>query len=137
MNKSIKEIQEELESLEKQRNILELKLSQAIVSALSSVAQQHQIRRVSQHCMIIKFSDLIGNPWNVGFYDWEASVKVCLDYLKDKSPTSWVPLLTQKLQEKSSGPVEFVRIKYCCGEKITIKIPVSRVFLEKVIEELK
>lgn len=100
MNKSIKEIQEELESLEKQRNILELKLSQAIVSALSSVAQQHQIRRVSQHCMIIKFSDLIGNPWNVEFYDWEASVKVCLDYLKDKSPTSWVLLLTKNCKKR-------------------------------------
>lgn len=137
MNKSIKEIQEELESLEQQKNMLETKLSQAIVSALSSVARQHPIHRVSQHCFIIKFSDLIGNPWNVELYDWEASVKVCLDYLKDKSPTSWVDVLTKKLSENGSGPVEFVRIKCCCGNRITNKIPVSRVFLEKVIEELK
>lgn len=134
--KSIKEIQQEIANLEKQRSELENKLSQAIMSALSSVAQERPMHRISKHCYIINYSDLIGNPWNFEFYDWEASVKVCLDYLKDKSPVSWVDLLTKKLQEKSSGPVEFKRITSFCGIRSTTTIPVSRVFLEKVIEEL-
>lgn len=137
MNKSIKEIQQEITNLERLRSELEDKLSQAVISALESVAQEHPMHRISKHCYIINYSDLIGNPWNFEFYDWEASVKVCLDYLKDKSPTSWIESLNKKLHEKDTGPVEFTRIKYCCGIKSTIKIPVSRVFLEKVIEELK
>lgn len=137
MNKSIKEIQQEIANLEKQRNELKDKLSQAIVSALKSVAQRHPMRRISEHCYVINYSDLMGNPWNFEFYDWEASVKVCLDYLKDKSPTSWIELLTKKLNEKEAGPVEFIRIRSFNGIRTTIKIPVSRVFLEKVIEELK
>ncbi len=137
MDRSIKEIQQEIANLEKQRSELEDKLSQAIISALESVAQEHPMRRISEHCYIINYSDLIGNPWNFEFYDWEASVKVCLDYLKDKSPTSWIGSLTKKLHEKDTGPVEFIRIKSCSGIKGIVKIPVSRVFLKRVIEELK
>lgn len=137
MNKSIKEIQQEIANLEKQRNELKDKLSQVIVSALESVAQRHPMRRISEHCYVINYSDLMGNPWNFEFYDWEASVKVCLDYLKDKSPTSWIELLTKKLNEKEAGPVEFIRIRSFNGIRTAIKIPVSRVFLEKVIEKLK
>lgn len=137
MSKSIKEIQQEIANLEKLRGELEDKLSQAVISALESIAHEHPMRRISKHCYIINVSDLIGNPWNCEFYDWEASVKVCLDYLKDKSPTLWIELLTKKLHEKNTGPVEFVRINYSSGIKNITKIPVSRVFLEKVIEKLK
>ena len=137
MGKSIREIQQEIANLEKQRSELEEKLSQAVISALKSVAQERPIRRISEHCCIINFSDLMGNPWNFEFYDWEASVKVCLDYLKNKPSASWIESLTKKLHAKDTGPVEFIRIDSCCGIKTTVKIPVSRVFLEKVIEELK
>ena len=137
MNKSIKEIQQEITNLEKLRSELEDKLSQAVISALESVAKEHPMHRISKHCYIINYSDLIGNPWNFEFYDWEASVKVCLDYLKDKSPISWIELLTKKLNEKESGPVEFIRIRSFGGIKTAIKTPVSRAFLVKVIENLK
>lgn len=137
MNKSIKQIEQELCNLEQEKEKLECKLVEAISSAMLKVAQKKLMQRISKHCFVIHLSDMVGNPWNPDFYDWEKSISIILKFLKPKPIKEWVCSLASKLESTPKNQsVVFEYRKQCFGVMYSEKIPVSRIFIEQIIQEL-
>ncbi len=137
MDKSIKQIEQELLHLEQEKNKLEKILIDAISSAMLNVAQNKPMQRISKHCFVIRLSDIVGNPWNPEFYDWEKSIGIILKFLKPKPIQEWVCSLASKLESTPKNqPVVFEYRKQSDGVMFSEKIPVSRIFIEQIIEEL-
>ncbi len=80
---------------------------------------------------------MIGNPWNPEFYDWEKSITIILKFLKSKPAREWVGALSAKLESASKNqPVVFEYRRQSFGVMYSEKIPVSRIFIEQIINEL-
>lgn len=137
MDKSIKQIEQELLNLEQEKNKLEKILVDAISSAMLKVAQNKPMQRISKHCFVISLSDMVGNSWNPEFYDWEKSIGIILKFLKPKPIQEWVCSLASKLESTPKNqPVVFEYRKQSYGVMYSEKIPVSRIFIEQIIKEL-
>lgn len=137
MDKSIKQIEQELHLLEQKKNEIENALVEVVSSAMLKIAQNKPIQRINKHCLFIRFSDTIDNPWNPEFYDWEKSVDIVLKYLKSKPPIEWVCKLEEKLENTSRNqPVVFEYRKQNDGVIFSEKIPVPRIFIEQILKEL-
>ena len=137
MNKSIKQIEQELCNLEQEKKKLEDKLTDAISSAMLKVTQDNPMQRISKHCFVIHLSDMIGNPWNPEFYDWEKAIIIILKFLKPKPVREWACALNEKLEHTPKNkPVVFEYRRKSYGVMHSEKIPVSRIFVEQIIEEL-
>lgn len=137
MDKSIKQIEQEILFLEQKKNKMENVLIDAINSAMLKVAQKKPMQRISQHCFVIRLSDMIGNPWNPEFYDWEKSIVIILKFLKPKPAREWSSALKAKLDSTPKNqPVVFEYCRQSFGVMHSEKIPVSRTFIEQIIKEL-
>ena len=137
MDKSIKQIEQELILLEQKKNEMENTLVDAISSAMMKVAQKKLMQRISKHCFVIHLSDMVGNPWNPDFYDWEKSISIILKFLKPKPIKEWVCSLASKLESTPKNQsVVFEYRKQSFGVMYSEKIPVSRIFIEQIIQEL-
>lgn len=138
MSKSIKEIEQELLDLKKQKEILEEKLIDAISASLLKVAQSNPMQRIDKNCFVVCISDVIGNPLTPSFYDWEQSVKIILKFLKNKPVEEWIKALTTKLEDSpEKQPIVFEYKRQFNGVLYSEKIPVSRSFIEQIVIELK
>lgn len=138
MSKSIKQIEQELLDLKKQKEILEEKLIDAISASLLKVAQSNPMQRIGKNCFVVCFSEVIGNPLTPSFYDWEQSAKIILKFLKNKPAEEWIQALITKLEDSpEKQPVIFEYKKQFNGVLYTEKIPVSRSFIEQIVVELK
>lgn len=139
MNKSIKEIEKEIQALSEQKSVMELTLITAIHEAMVEVAKTKPIQRLGNNFFIIRLSDLVGNPWNPEFYDWERSAQIIVKFLTNKPVEKWRELLENKLSERKNklSPVVFeFRRRGNFGTTITENIPVSAEFISKIIEKL-
>ena len=137
MDKSIKQIEQELFNLEQEKNKLEKILIDAISSAMLKVAQNKPMQRISKHCFVICFSDMVENPWNPGLYDWEKSISIILKFLRPKPAKEWVCSLAAKLGgTPKNQPVVFEYRKKSFDVMYSKKISVSRIFIEQIIKEL-
>ncbi len=137
MDKSIKQIEQELLHLEQEKNKLEKILIDAISSAMLNVAQNKPMQRISKHCFVIRLSDMVGNPWNPEFYDWEKSISIILKFLRPKPAKEWVCSLVAKLDSTPKNqPVVFEYCKQSYGVMFSEKMTDSRIFIEQIIEEL-
>lgn len=137
MDKSIKQIEQEILLLEQKKNKMESVLVDVISSAILKVAQKKPMHRISQHCFVIRLSDMIGNPWDPEFYDWEKSITIILKFLKPKPAREWSSALKVKLENTAKDqPVVFEYRKQSFGVMYSEKIPVSRIFIEQIIKEL-
>ena len=139
---NIREIQNKIENLARQKGILEKQLTDAIVEAIRAVAKENPNppRKISQHMCIIHFSDLIGNPWNIEFYDWEIAAEFVIDFLSNKPSNKWKSLLEAELKRAVMNSVPFKRNvvtkRYYISYSSQISTPINRKFIEKIIERI-
>lgn len=137
MSKSIKQIEQELLDLQKQKGQLEEKLIDAICAAFLTVAKRHPLQRISPHCFVVRFSEVLGNPLNPTFYDWEQSIKIIIKFLQPKPVEEWIRSLVIKLENSPQNqPVVFEYNRQFNGVRYSEKIPVSRLFVEEIVKEL-
>lgn len=138
----IKEIRDKIEELARQREILETKLTNAIVEAILTTAKENPNppRKISQHMCIIHFSNLIGNPWNIEFYDWKIAAEFVIDFLSNKPSDKWKSLLEAELKRAVMNSVPFKRKVVIKGRYVSyssqISTPINRKFIEKIIEKI-
>lgn len=135
----INEIKNRLIEIRQESQILEEKWRECIVNAITDVSKEnyHKIHKISEHIYIIKHSELIGNPWSVSFYNLEESAKVVLKFLSNKDVTKWKKLLEEKLEKCDSNKVEFEECRVNrYGHKVTYKIPINKIFIEKIVEKI-
>ena len=132
------EIKNKMAQLLNEYKTLEVELKNTLIGIINSVAEESpKIRkRISTHIFILNASDLVGNPWNVEFYDWKASANVVLEFLNGKSIYDWKTLLENKLKESKRNVVEFKKYSYCMGYKTCTTIPISKEFVEKIVAKM-
>lgn len=138
MRKSLNDIQKELEALEKQKRELEIEIEHVINTAMQRVAASQKLNRISEHCFIIRFSDMIGRPWVPRYYDWQQSIAIVKRFLQSKPAVQWKEALRKKLADTKSGcPVIFT---FTHGgswySKVTERIPVSYNFIQEIVNQL-
>ena len=134
----IAEIRSRIEEMAIEMAIMEEKLTEAIVNTIyeASMENPNKPKRISKNIITIRFSDLIGNPWNYEFHDWEKSAEVVLDYLKDKPVKNWEELLQNKLKSAKGGVVYFDKTVSYGWFKKKHSIPVNALFIERIIQKL-
>ena len=134
----LNEIRNKMAQLLEEHKALEQELKTALIAVINDTAEEspNKKKRISKHIFIINASDLMGNPWNVEFYDWEASANVVLDYLNGKPIYDWKSLLEKKLEEAKRNVVEFKKTSSCMGYKTCYTIPISKEFIEKIVAKM-
>lgn len=137
MNRSIKELEKEIVELLDKKQQLEDKLSKVISDTIINIVKEHPMQRLGSNIFVIKFSDLVGNPWPPSFYDWEKSAQIIFKFLQSKPATEWRSALQKKLDEKHpNGCVIFEFRSSFMGFVSVNKIPVSEILIRKIIEAL-
>jgi len=135
---NIKEIHDKIEELARQKEILETKLTNAIVEAIRTTVKENPSppRKISQHMCIIHFSDLVGNPWNIEFYDWEIAAEFVIDFLSNKPSDKWKSLLESELKKAVGNNVPFKRNVIRNRYTVSTTTPINKKFIEKIIEKI-
>lgn len=138
MEKSLNDIQKELEALEKQKRELEIEIEHVINAAMHRVAASQELNRISEHIFTIRFSDMIGQPWNPSFYDWNQSIDILKKFLRSKPAVQWQSALQNKLSEtKCNSPVIFsFTYSNPSWGRMTERVPVSYQFIQEIINQL-
>jgi hypothetical protein len=138
MEKSLNDIQKELEALEKQKRELEIEIEHVINAAMHRVAASQELNRISEHIFTIRFSDMIGQPWNPSFYDWNQSIDILKKFLRSKPAAQWQSALQNKLSEtKCNSPVIFsFTYSNPSWGRMTERVPVSYQFIQEIINQL-
>lgn len=137
-DKSIKELNLEIQSMCNKIESLKALIEKAIITAIDEIAKKHAMNRIGEHCFIVRFSDLIGSVWSPYFYDWEKSAKIIKKFLENKPPEQWVSFLTKKLQDRKDKKIvifEYTKSYYGCRD--VTRIPVSAEFIELIIKHLQ
>ena len=138
MEKSLNDIQKELEALEKQKRELEIAIETIINTAMQRVAACQKLNRISEHIFTIRFSDMIGQPWEPRYYDWKQSIAIVKRFLQSKPAVEWKSALQRKLQETKPGqPVRFIfKHGNAWYNRVTENIPVSYQFIQEIVNQL-
>lgn len=140
-NPTIEQIEAELKAIEERKQVLQKlyasKCDFAIREAIEKSTQEKKLKRVSSHIIVINYSDLIGNPWNVEFYDWYASKDVLLQFLYTKPAEKWHDCII-KLAESAKNGVVYIQMpqKVNAYYTKTTKIPISSEFIQAVLAKL-
>lgn len=139
MGKSLNEIQKELEALEKQKRELEIEIEHVINTAIQRVANSQKLNRISEHIFTIRFSDMIGQPWEPRYYNWRESIAIVKRFLQLKPAVQWKGALQQKLNSTKPGrPVKFIfKRENAWYNRVTETIPVSYQFIQEIVNSLK
>ncbi len=134
----IKEIRSRIDKMAKEMALMEKKLIDAITIAVYEAAQENpnKLKRISEHIVTVRYSDVIGNPWNYEFYDWEKSAKVVMEFLNGKPLKNWKSLLKSKLAQSKGNVVAFEKTIYLNGYKKNYSIPVNKLFIQKILERI-
>lgn len=138
MEKSIQDIQHELDKLEAQKHELECKIECIVNAAIDRIAQSQKINRISNHCFVVNSSDMIGNPWSPYFYDWSKSIDIVKRFLRSKPAVQWQSALQDKLNEtKCNKPVIFTfTYSNPSWGRATERVPVSYQFIQEIVNQL-
>lgn len=138
MEKSLNDIQKELDALEKQKRELEIEIEHVINAAMQRVAASQKLNRISEHIFTIRFSDMIGQPWNPSFYDWNKSIDILKKFLRSKPAVQWQSALQNKLSAtKCNSPVIFsFTYSNPSWGRMTERVPVSSQFIQEIINQL-
>lgn len=134
----IKEIRDKLRQLAMQKGIMETKLADAIADAIRETANENPNppQRISNHICTVRLSDMVGNPWNYEFYDWLASAEFIIGFLKKYPVDEWKNVLRSELKKSVGNMVPFKRNVTRNGYNVTTSTPLSRLFVNKIIEKI-
>lgn len=97
----MKTLMQEIEELRFRKRELDDRIKNIITQVIEEAVKDNEVntRRIG-HAIIINHSQIIGNPWNVEFYDYEKAGKVIMKELSKKDPEDWVRYLNDLLKTK-------------------------------------
>lgn len=135
----IKDIKNNLNLLLQKKVDLEKQLTAAMIDVINKIAEEnnpHEIKRLTSNIFIINSSELLGNPWNAEYFDWKASAKLLLEFLKSKPIENWKEVLVEKMNENKGKVVYIKKTSYVKGYQTINSIAIEKAFIEKIIKEL-
>lgn len=137
------EIKRHEEAIKALREKLKNLVNSRMTSALDSASAKQDVEVLSEHprIVVVKSSNLIGNPWNINFQDWASGAKCLIKYFEDKKlpPEKWY----ETLKELYDNRKEFNRVDLSYKERVwfnsytTRKEPISAEFVKLVLEEME
>ena len=134
MRNEFREIEKTLQLINEQRKAAEEKLKYIVNMAIVDASKDYPVKRLGPKIISVRFSDIIGNPWNQQYYDWVEASKVVMKYLNEQDADKWKDKLIELFggDTESRKPVMFKNGKGGCF----YQIPVNRKFIVKIIEKL-
>lgn len=132
VNKRIYDYQSKLAEI---RSSLDL-IRNDIFNEIRQVAKQQPIKRESKHIFTVRFSELVGNPWNPEFYNWDSSADKLIKLLENIKTEDIPEKILTIYRTKNNNRVDIVHKVSSFGVSVTTKIPIPADFLEKVMENL-
>ena len=116
---------------------LEGLIEECICETINEVGNEQKLNRISNHCFTVRYSDLVGCPWDPHFYDWKKSSNIVKDFLKNKPKTKWKSILIEKLNESGNKRYVIFDLYYNSGEwRVKDRVPISREFIQRILNKL-
>lgn len=130
----MKTLMQEIEELRFRKRELDNRIKTIITQSIEEAIKDNEVntRRIG-HAIIINHSQIIGNPWNIEFYDYEKAGKVIMKELSKKDPEDWVKYLNSLLETKNKNRVD---IK-CKSGDTSYSIPIDKKFIINIINKLQ
>ena len=97
MRNEFREIEKTLQLINEQRKAAEEKLKYIVNMAIVDASKDYPVKRLGPKIISVRFSDIIGNPWNQQYYDWVEASKVVMKYLNEQDADKWKDKLIELL----------------------------------------
>lgn len=137
MNTKINGLTNKIDKYKFEIKRLEGLIEECIHEAINEVGNEQKLNRISSHCFTIRYSDLMGNPWNPSFYDWKESSSIVKDFLKNKPKTEWKSILIEKLNKSDNKRYAIFDLYYNSGKwRVNDRVPISREFIQRILNKL-
>ena len=138
-----KEIRRHEEAIKALREKLKAIVDNQMTKALENAASQQNVKVLCEHprMIVVKASQVLGNPWNVEYVDWKSGAKRLVEWFEYKklAPEKWYPTLKEMYDKrKEPNRVDLpIREQYWPGCYRTINEPISAEFVKLVLDELE
>lgn len=97
MRNEFREIEKTLQLINEQRKAAEEKLKYIVNMAIVDASKDYPVKRLGPNIISVRFSDLIGNPWNQQYYDMvgiferykniaDGDMEVAMNFIKEAYP---------------------------------------------------
>ena len=110
--------------------------------AMENAASQQDVQVLCEHprMIVVKASNLIGNPWSINFQDWASGAEFLIQWFEKKKlpPEKWYETL-KKLYDNRKEPRRVdldIRETYDYST-ITRREPISAEFVKLVLDEME
>lgn len=136
------EIRQHEEAIAKLREKLKAIVDNRMTAALENAASQQNVEVICEHprMIVVKASQLIGNPWNIEFVDWKSGAKRLIEWLEFKklAPEKWYSTLKELYDNRKDYNRVDLPFRECAfGSYVTRKTPISAEFVKLVLDELE
>ena len=111
--------------------------------AMDNAIHNQNVKVISERprMILVKFSQLVGNPWSVQFHDWKSGGDTLIKWFEYKklAPEKWYDTL-KNLYDKRKEPNRVdlpIKEQYWPGYYRTIYEPISAEFVKIVLDEME
>jgi hypothetical protein len=110
--------------------------------ALENAASQQNMKVLCERprMIVVKASQLLGNPWNVEFVDWKSGAESIVKWFEFKklAPEKWYSVLKELYDNRKDYNRVDLPFRECVfGSWVTRKTPISAEFVKAVLDELE
>lgn len=130
----MKTLMQEIEELRFRKRELDDRIKTIITQAIEEAVKDNEVntRRIG-NAIIINHSQIIGNPWNIEFYDYEKAGKIVMKELSNRTSEDWVKYLNSLLETKNKNRVDI----RCKSRDTSYSIPIDKIFIINIINKLQ
>lgn len=137
IGQQIRNITSKVEILERERLEAEEKMKEIIHGVMNDIVSKHQPAEKTKtglRIRIAKFSDFIADnnsDWSVEYNDWRNQTDLLMQYLSQKTPSSWESTIHSLLYKEDGTEIQ--------NPKIILKnktYNINKPFLKKVFETI-
>jgi len=130
------------EAIKALREKLKAMVDNRMTIALENAASQQNMKVLCERprMIVVKASQVLGNPWNVEFVDWKSGAESIVKWFKFKNlaPEKWYSVLKELYDNRKDYNRVDLPFRECVfGYWVTRKTPISAEFVKSVLDELE
>jgi hypothetical protein len=130
------------EAIKALREKLKAMVDNRMTAALENAASQQNVKVLCEHprMIVVKASQVLGNPWNMEFVDWKSGANILIKWFEFKklAPEKWYSTLKELYDNRKDNNRVDLPFRECAfGSWVTRKTPISAEFVKSVLDELE
>ncbi len=130
------------EAIKALREKLKAMVDNRMTTALENAASQQNVKVLCEHprMIVVKASQVLGNPWNMEFVDWKSGANILIKWFefKNLAPEKWYSTLKEMYDNRKDYNRVDLPFRECVfGSWVTRKTPISAEFVKSVLDELE